>query len=141
MNAVPVFMHPTLKYLTLLMSVLFNPQAPNPATVEPLAFSGSHWRKVSYFSHYEQYTARQRMIQDVQEKVLPGRPKYEIRGVLGSDESRYMGSSASLQGGDMAYYLGKVELPSGSFSNQWLVLFFDEKGSCSKTIIVTEGRF
>lgn len=142
MNAVPVFMHPTLKYITLLMTVLFNPHAPNPTTVEPLPFSKTHWQKVSPYSHSQQYTVRQRMVQEVQEKILPGKKKYEVRSLLGYDQSKYMGGTAVLQGGDLAYYLGKIELQSsGSFTNQWLVVFLDEKENYSKSLIVTDGRY
>lgn len=141
MNAIPVFMHPTLKYLTLLMTVLFNPHAPNPTTVAPLPFSGTHWREVSLYSHAGQYTTRQRMVTNVQQELLPGKSAFEVRDLLGRDESSYMGSSNSLQDGDIAYYLGKAETVEGGFTNQWLVLSFDENENCNNTIIVTEGRF
>lgn len=143
MNAIPVFMHPTLKYLTILFSVLLNPRQAEPTTDNALAFNGHFWKEVGVYSHAKRYTNRQRMLKDLQERELPGKSRSEIRALLGSGEKQMLSSYDREEIGDASfvYFLGKTSKSLfGPESHEWLCIYVDEEGVFSRSVVI-EGLF
>lgn len=155
MSATPVFLLPTIRYLTVLFTVLLNPHQPKPQESNLLAFDASYWCLVSPSRHAKRYTNRQRMLADLRQQVLPGKSLNEIEAILGADERRFfthVGDRYKIKTAseiiderdyelkaDLVYFLGKTTKSRfGPETHEWLCIYVDMSGMYERSEIIEE---
>lgn len=138
MNAVPLFFHPTIKYLTVLLAVLLNPQHPNNSIGEPVPFHATYWHDVMPYSHIGRYTNRQRMLDDLQKNVLPGKTRSEIIATLGTSEKNELNRYRKNPDvdTDLVYFLGKQRDKNSGYMSEYLCIYVDESGNYARSVII-----
>jgi hypothetical protein len=109
---------------------------PLPTGSHRLAFNAELWRDPRSAEYVQDdATPRQKMLAEVVEKVLPGRTRAEIEGLLGpSLETFYFRST----GRDLIYPLGPERDVYLGLDSEWLLIWLDDAGRFRRYAIAND---
>ncbi|MGD9853027.1 MAG: hypothetical protein AB7T38_17400 [Nitrospirales bacterium] len=106
-----------------------------PVGSDTKPFDSAIWKSKASTDWNEGISAREQMLKEVIEKILPGKSRQEIESALGpSIEISYFRELDK----DLIYYLGPERDGLFNIDSEWLLIWMDEDGNFRRYMIVND---